>query len=651
MLLSLGLAFQAEAVGFGSPVLRSHLEEPLDVQLPLELSEGESLSRVFVDLGTPQEYRQLGLQPFSDLSDIRISVRKSSRGGIVQLRSDRPMQQPVLSLLLKARSGHSTYFKHFQLLLDPLHARPLQPASSVRRASPPKLATTVVRTSAESTEAGKGQAEGPSEGRGFAGGWARTNRYGPVRGGDSLSEIAYRLRKDKRFSNAQVMLALYELNPEAFIGGDINRLKSGAWLRIPDAGLVRRHSSRSARRQLKKLMRLAPMASPNGGAGLRPGKQPALPHSSPDHGGSALRFSGKIALGDAEALSAAAKAERERREALWREQFQKLHDQAMKSQLRLDQTNKSLQRIEGYVQQLQKDVADLRKQLEAGNQARKANAIWLIAFVVLLLFNFGILIGVFYQRRAQQRLPVPTVDPAGSDAFHARISQASKQREKSSSATRTSSSPAQSPKGKAESKEDAGTSDPFVPVMSTDRTPQKKKDADRTRIEALIHEIEEDMHASRLNEVEPKLDELDAISPGNLRAAAMRAEWLHRLDRIAERDRLIDSMKEQLTEKKWMLFSRILHAEIWQEWQSGESMAATLVDPAEPEHGRAEEAGESKSEALEMDLSDFALPEQEATDPLTMSGSDFESHFLDDPFEEDPFGQTVVIQPRKKDQG
>ena len=52
-------------------------------------------------------------------------------------------------------------------------------------------------------------------------------------GSDTLSDIALQVRPNTVVSMQQTMLALQELNPEAFADGNINRLRSGQVLRVP----------------------------------------------------------------------------------------------------------------------------------------------------------------------------------------------------------------------------------------------------------------------------------------------------------------------------------------------------------------------------------------------------------------------------------
>lgn len=62
--------------------------------------------------------------------------------------------------------------------------------------------------------------------------------FGPVAEGQTLWNIANQNKPDSGVSMNQMMLAIQRANPEAFIDGNINQLKRGAVLRIPDRNEV-----------------------------------------------------------------------------------------------------------------------------------------------------------------------------------------------------------------------------------------------------------------------------------------------------------------------------------------------------------------------------------------------------------------------------
>ncbi|MFT4886292.1 MAG: pilus assembly protein FimV [Pseudohongiellaceae bacterium] len=63
---------------------------------------------------------------------------------------------------------------------------------------------------------------------------------------DTLSDIALRVRPDNSVSIQQTMLAIQELNPDAFTGGNINRLRSGEVLRVPSITEIQAIGQREA---------------------------------------------------------------------------------------------------------------------------------------------------------------------------------------------------------------------------------------------------------------------------------------------------------------------------------------------------------------------------------------------------------------------
>ena len=68
----------------------------------------------------------------------------------------------------------------------------------------------------------------------FAFDLGNSENYGPISSGDTLWSIADGARPDSSTSIQQMMLALLRANPEAFIENNINGLKRGQILRIPD---------------------------------------------------------------------------------------------------------------------------------------------------------------------------------------------------------------------------------------------------------------------------------------------------------------------------------------------------------------------------------------------------------------------------------
>lgn len=75
--------------------------------------------------------------------------------------------------------------------------------------------------------------------------------YGIVQKGDSLWRISEKIRPDDSISVYQVMMALLKSNPDAFVDGNVNRLKVGHVLRIEDPGLLTAMSTQEAQQEFQ----------------------------------------------------------------------------------------------------------------------------------------------------------------------------------------------------------------------------------------------------------------------------------------------------------------------------------------------------------------------------------------------------------------
>ncbi|MCH8537428.1 MAG: hypothetical protein LAT66_06600 [Alkalimonas sp.] len=67
-----------------------------------------------------------------------------------------------------------------------------------------------------------------------------------VQPGDTLWRIASKLRPSHDVSVPQVMLALFESNPDAFMQQDINQLQHGHWLTVPDEAQIAQYDATEA---------------------------------------------------------------------------------------------------------------------------------------------------------------------------------------------------------------------------------------------------------------------------------------------------------------------------------------------------------------------------------------------------------------------
>jgi len=62
--------------------------------------------------------------------------------------------------------------------------------------------------------------------------------YGPIKSGETLGAVASKINTDKELTSQQVMLALLRANPSAFFGNNVNNLKTGKILTMPERDVI-----------------------------------------------------------------------------------------------------------------------------------------------------------------------------------------------------------------------------------------------------------------------------------------------------------------------------------------------------------------------------------------------------------------------------
>jgi len=252
------IAGNAQAVSLGKIEVASHLGEPFYAEIPLALEANESISKVFVEIAAPTDYRILEVYRDAVLGSVRADVQNDSRGARIELSSRSGLDAPFFNLVLKVRYDRATHFKKYPIFLDlPKSMQPqakrtplptvqaLKSPAGVDTSMPQATAQPVAAVSASESPS----AASSSENSGFTpyDGWARTGRYGPMVYGDTISTVAERLRVDDTFSRQQVMVALFEKNRARFDQDNINLIKAGTFLDVPAAAEVERITPSQAR--------------------------------------------------------------------------------------------------------------------------------------------------------------------------------------------------------------------------------------------------------------------------------------------------------------------------------------------------------------------------------------------------------------------
>ncbi|MCW8277225.1 FimV family protein [Pseudomonas sp. PCH199] len=197
----------AHALGLGELTLKSTLNQPLVAEIELLDVKELTAAEVVPSLALPEEFAKAGVDRQAFLNDLTFTpVLNASGKSILRVTSSKPLSEPMVKFLVQVMWPNGRLLREYSVLLDPSKFSP-QTAEAAAQPAPTQGVTAPV------TGATK-----PSQ-------YTTTPR-------DTLWEIAAKARSGG--SIQQTMLAIQALNPDAFIDGNINRLKTGQVLRLPD---------------------------------------------------------------------------------------------------------------------------------------------------------------------------------------------------------------------------------------------------------------------------------------------------------------------------------------------------------------------------------------------------------------------------------
>ncbi len=226
----------AYAVGLGDYELKSGLNQPLSAKITL-LSAGElDEHEVQASLASLQEFEKIGVERLFFLNNIKFETVRANDGSVsIILSSREPIKEPFLNFLIELNWPNGRIIREYTFLLDP----PLlddTTSSTFNKAKSSKQAERQAPQSRRASPVNNSSNEQPS----FTG-----SQFGPISSTDTLWSIASRVKPNSA-SIHQTLVAIYRANPEAFLKGNINNLKKGAVLNIPNEDFIAQVPHRAA---------------------------------------------------------------------------------------------------------------------------------------------------------------------------------------------------------------------------------------------------------------------------------------------------------------------------------------------------------------------------------------------------------------------
>nr|WP_306441291.1 FimV/HubP family polar landmark protein [Methyloversatilis sp. XJ19-13] len=219
------LPLTAGAAGLGKLTVQSAIGQALRAEVELSASADE-LASMTARLAPPSAFKQAGVEYATSLSGVKVAVEKRGSRPVLVVTSERVVNEPYLDVLIELNWSSGKLVREYTFLLDPAdmpRQAPVDPV--VVKSAEPRAVT---RVPAAPTRA-------PAD-----------NSY-EVKRGDTLSRIAGEY-VPAGVSLDQMLVALVQANPEAFDNGNMNRLRAGRILAIPDQSAAQAVSPQEARK-------------------------------------------------------------------------------------------------------------------------------------------------------------------------------------------------------------------------------------------------------------------------------------------------------------------------------------------------------------------------------------------------------------------
>ncbi|AYH44955.1 hypothetical protein CDA09_16445 [Azoarcus sp. DN11] len=222
----------SNAAGLGAIHVFSGIGQPLRAEVELNASS-EELQSLSARVASAEAFRQANLQYTSATSAVRLVVERRGSRSVVKITSERPFSDPFVDLLIELNWASGRLVREYTFLLDPIPAG--APATVAGRGAAPVAAPA---------------APAPRKGAAPQASGAAGGERVEVRKGDTLHRIAEANRPEGA-SLDQMLIALFRENPDAFDGGNINRLRSGSIVTVPPESRVREIEPAQARREVQ----------------------------------------------------------------------------------------------------------------------------------------------------------------------------------------------------------------------------------------------------------------------------------------------------------------------------------------------------------------------------------------------------------------
>jgi pilus assembly protein FimV len=236
---ALTLPVSVFALGLGKLTVQSGLGQPLSATIELTSAQKDELDTLRARIADPAVYRDNNVQYPAAMSRARIVVEQTANGApYLRVTTSQAVNDAFLDLLVELNWATGRVVRDYTFLLDPpssTETQAVEPSAPIRAqagsAAAARAQAGSTAPAAAAPAARRSTAAAPAEGA-AAGGSTYT-----VKRGDTLSKIAQQT-KAADVSLEQMLVALFRSNENAFDDRNMNRLRSGQIVNVPQADQV-----------------------------------------------------------------------------------------------------------------------------------------------------------------------------------------------------------------------------------------------------------------------------------------------------------------------------------------------------------------------------------------------------------------------------
>ncbi len=229
-------ATNANALSLGRVSVQSALGDPLRAEIEILDINADEASSLVTKVATPDVFKAAGLDYNIAMTSLQATLQRRADGrAYIKLSSDRVIQDPFVDLILEARWNTGRIVRDYTMLFDPPSLRStsnatitpaqvpqVKPEASQRPVVPVSPQAQTPRTTPATTAKPGPQPQAS----------AAEPKQVTVKAGDTAGRIAA-AHQPAQVSLDQMLVALLRANPDAFIAGNVNRIKAGSLVTLP----------------------------------------------------------------------------------------------------------------------------------------------------------------------------------------------------------------------------------------------------------------------------------------------------------------------------------------------------------------------------------------------------------------------------------